>query len=178
MELDLFISLIDRIIKLLKTRSKKKQQFFDDVIESLYLELQPVVDDYFNIFRKILDMVRSKNDFHLIFRELERDRERLLQTRIKVKKMAEIIENEMDDKNIIKFTNDIWEFFRNVDDIYENPQYTKTRNILEKLELVSNGRMSENELIKFLENTIDDLELSWEAVSESYAVLRLNRFKP
>ena len=114
MELVLFISLLDRIINLVKQRSIRKQQFFDEIIDPLYLELQPVVDDYFHLFRESLQMVKNSNnydDLNNAVEKIRQNRNHLLQTRIKVREMADTIKNEVKDEKVVNFANDILKFF-------------------------------------------------------------------
>lgn len=60
--LDTFISLCEKIINLQKTKRENKQQVFKEIIEPLYVQLQPIAEDYKVIFRRARQLVIETPD--------------------------------------------------------------------------------------------------------------------
>jgi hypothetical protein len=182
MEVELFLSLLDRIINLVKQREIKKQQFFDKIIEPLFKELEPVVEDYFNLFRESLQMVRNSHnydDLNNAVEKIRRNRNHLLQTRIKVREMADTIKNEVKDEKVVNFANDILKFFNSSKaEVPVDPKFISLgARLLELCDYVMTEKLSGDQLIIFLENELKNLESSWEAISKSHAMLRLENYK-
>jgi len=91
---------IDKFINLLKRADRDKQQLFKEFVEPLFVELQPVVDDYFTLFLRSRELVRNeqKQNLKKAVEEIVRARDHLLRTRIKIIALATTAEKEINDK--------------------------------------------------------------------------------
>lgn len=98
--IEAFLRVIDKFINLLKRADRDKQQLFKEFVEPLFVELQPVVDDYFTLFLRSRELVRNeqKQNLKKAVEEIVRARDHLLRTRIKIIALATTAEKEINDK--------------------------------------------------------------------------------
>ena len=54
-----FLSLIDRIISLIKARETRRRDYFEKIIDPLYTQFRPLGENYINLFREAEDALRS-----------------------------------------------------------------------------------------------------------------------
>jgi hypothetical protein len=112
--LTLFLSLIDRLIKLVELRQTDKKQLFNDVVEPLFTQLQPVVDDYFSLFRRArlsAEKSRNNDDLQQAVEEIRTQRENLVHARLAVVQFAETLQSQVHDKRVAQFAHKVERFF-------------------------------------------------------------------
>ena len=194
-EIDIFLTVIDKFINLLKKRAQNKQQLFKEFIEPLFNELQPIVDDYFILFRKSRDLVRkshnNEQDLKKAVEEIRIARECLLSARIKVIALSTTAEKEIKDKKVVDFCQKIAGFFFGTQ-VYEGQKKTShAGHLVELLDYVVEGKsaisanilegkldkeelkLDKEGLLTYINSTLKNLENSFVAIAQSYASLRI-----
>jgi len=193
--LDTFVTLADRILNLQKTRFQDKKNFFDEIIQPLFEELEPVVSNYIDIFRKAkkATYLSSLQQLRDAIEHLEEGREVMLMTRIKVLQMAYQIMYFSNDEEVRYFVHRINSFF------YESAalsRHSRTLNFLEDLKLIERSWENQNErelkwiqagtnkarklrqeeeqeIAMFIDYTLVQLESSWSDIARSYGRLKI-----
>ncbi len=177
-EIDVFLTLLDKLVDVLKKKNKNKQQLFKEFIEPLFTELQLVVDDYFALFRKSRDLIRkshkNKQELKKAIEEIRLARERLLSTRIKVITLATIAQEKINDKKVVDFCQKIVNFFF-ATQIHKSKQEKTSHasQLVELLDYVVEGKLDKEELLVYIDKTLKNLENSFVAIAQSYASLRI-----
>src|SRR5690349_13368703 len=112
LSVETFWKLLDHSIDAIKSQKQSKADLFNNVIDPLFIEFRPVVDDYFNLFRRTKQKVINSNRENLweAIAEVRDNREALLQSRIKVREMAEIVSTTYHDVKISSFADKILDF--------------------------------------------------------------------
>lgn len=170
-----FPGFLDELIKLIKLKERNRASFFKEIIEPLFLELQPVVDDQFRLVRRARTLATngSNNDFQDAINELRDARESLLQQRIKVRAMAKTMQEEYKDHRIKSFATKIEKFFYSTG-AKRFRKASDTRYIVGLFDYVmENNEIPRNELIERISRLLLVMEDNWIAIAQSYASLRL-----
>jgi hypothetical protein len=172
-----FTALADRIINLEKAQLQNKQQVFKEVVEPLFVELQPVVDNYVSLFRKAKKSVVESSSENLwdAVSEIREARESMILNRIKVREMASIIQETYKDKKITDFAQKVDGFFYRT--ICERKLGVKGKSYAKELvdlcDYVIKRDMDKGELIKFIDDALRSMEESWVAIAQTYASVRI-----
>ena len=111
--LDTFIGVMERIINLEKTKIQNKQQVFKEIIEPLFIELQPVVDNYVTLFKKAKQSVSENKQSNIweAVQEIRESRDAMILSRVKVREMANRIQEAYNDKKVTDFAKKDDRFF-------------------------------------------------------------------
>jgi hypothetical protein len=175
----LFLSLIDRIIDLVKLRETDRRQLFKEIIEPLFIQLQPVVDDYFSIFRRaraaITTAKGSQDALTEATTEIRQNREKMLYARRQVTQMAQEIELHVRDVRVAEFSAKVARFF------YSTDHPRKMSNSAEVTDLctyVLNANVEKGVIVEFVDETLRNLEDRWVASARCYAALRIHCMAP
>jgi hypothetical protein len=183
--LGLFKVVTEQVSELVKSRKTDSQQLFSDIVEPLFAQLQPVADNYFELFRHartLFDQGRSKTSLAKAASEIRRDREKMLQVRRQVTEMAEQIEQEIKEDRVVDFAFAVQRFFTSIAPPDEPPAPTKAppasaaATLVNLTDPLSNVRATKKDVIEYIDSTLAKLEDDWVAIASSYARVRL-RFK-
>src|SRR5258706_7018227 len=169
-----FINLADGIINLEKTKLQNKQQAFKEIIEPLFIELQTVVDNYVNLFKKAKQSIAesSQKDLSVAVREIREARESMILNRIKVRELANRIQEVYNDKKIIDFALKVQEFFyRTI--VQKQTKMSYAKELVDLFEYVAKNDMDKSDLIEFMNDALKNMENSWVAIAQSYALVRI-----
>lgn len=181
--IEAFLRVIDKFINLLKRADRDKQQLFKEFVEPLFVELQPVVDDYFTLFLRSRELVRNeqKQNLKKAVEEIVRARDHLLRTRIKIIALATTAEKEINDKKITDFCQKVVRFFFSTQSFEGGKLYIEATShaarLIELLDYVVEGRLDKGELLAYIDRTLKNLENSFVAIAQSYASLRIRCLK-
>lgn len=175
---DIFLKLVEQIIELIKLKHHNRQQFFKEIVEPLFIELQPVVDDYILLFRRARELAStgSTEDFNASLEEIRSAREKLLNRRIKVREMAFIVRSQYDDGRIKGFTDKVEQFFFSTGKPSEKISHGK--KLVDLCDYVTEGNVTRENLLSFINHTLKNLENRWVMISQSYASLRIHCLNP
>lgn len=108
-----FLQIVEKVTKLGGQKKKKRRQLFQDIVEPLFIELQPVVDDYFLLFQRAQKLIKTigQEEMESALSEVAAHRNQLLQARSTVREMAIRLGEEIEDAQIVHFCSDIENFF-------------------------------------------------------------------
>jgi len=184
-----FLALIERLISLTQIHEQNRRDLFRNIVEPLFVELQPLVDDYFKLFadtRDIAEKTAASDMFHAVA-EIRKRREAMLHLRRKTVVMAETVAAEVKDKKTSEFAKRVAGFFfcsqlegpvpTSVEPQRRVPKSGPAR-LVELLDLVNREHIFKEEAMNELALTQKQLEDSWVAIAQSYAVLRLRALRP
>jgi hypothetical protein len=174
--LDAFIKLADRIINLEKTKREDKQQAFKEIVEPLFVQLQPVAENYIAIFRKAKQNLieNSDNDLSKILDEIRGLREEMQLTRSTVTTMAMQIHKMYKDSDISEFAGRIMEFFDVSITGESSFRATYSMGLVRRIEIVMAHRGEKKILNDYINYTLDILEEHWDRIGKSYARVKIN----
>jgi len=168
-------TLSDRIKNIKDSHIQNRQQAFEKIIQPLFFELKPVVDNYFILFReaKHLAAKSSVDDLGVSVQKIRDSRDALLRIRIEVREMANSMSQIYNDKKIIEFARKVDGFF------YRTVCERKIRGKSYALELVDffdyvhKKDIEKSVLISFIDSALANMETSWVAIAQSYATLSI-----
>jgi len=55
-----FLTLIDRIISLIKARETKRREYFEKIIDPLYTQFKPLAENYLKLFHEAQEAIQSR----------------------------------------------------------------------------------------------------------------------
>lgn len=110
---DLLLKAVDKAIQLLTFRTESRRRVFKELVEPLFRDLEPVVEDYFSLFSKSIEEVKAakNSEVHLAVRNIRELREQMLVARIKVQQLAETINKTSNDPRLADFATRILAIF-------------------------------------------------------------------
>jgi hypothetical protein len=185
--LSTFTALVDRIVKLEKNGKENKQQVFKEIIEPLYLQLQPVAENYDMIFREAGLYVSNNSTTRLdvFLSNIRASQEKMRLTRASIRTMAFQIQKSYNDEIFQNFALNVLRFFdaamygKGIElDENLNLVITKTRstilmNLINKASITSSER---DELRLYIFESIGAIEQAWFEIGESYANAKIYCF--
>lgn len=178
--LDLFLSLIDRLIAIAKLRETDRQRLFKEIVEPLFQQVQPAVDDYCLLFRRarisVEEAQRSQKSLAGAVSEIRQNRERMLEARRMVVQLAEEIENSVRDREVAEFCEKVAKFFFSTQQVTE--RWSGPRELVELCDLVLNKKLDKGALVSHIDGSLRRAEESWIAIAQSYAHLRVRCLAP
>ena len=107
---DDFFKIVDTIIHELKSKSVTRKNLFTKVVEPLFRNIEPIVDDYFEVFRKTLRMAKSEKDWEQGLALIRSRRKKMFTARNKVRQMI-ISLRDFENENLNNFSISILSFF-------------------------------------------------------------------
>jgi hypothetical protein len=178
--LTLFLNLIDKIIALVKLRQSDRQQLFKEVVEPLFVQVQPVVDDYFAIFRSAqvsVTKAKSRAALAKAVVEIRDNREKMLHVRRQVRELAIQIREHVKDKHVVAFSNKVAHFFYSSEYVTGNSGSGPSR-LVELCDYVMLNDLDKDLILHYVLNTLRQCEERWVAIAATYASIRINSMTP
>jgi NADPH-dependent glutamate synthase beta subunit-like oxidoreductase len=201
--LDAFIRLAERIINLEKTKFQDQRLVFDEIIKPLFVELEPIAQNYLAFFRKARQLVvdknrRSsewgieiagnklipeniKNELQEMAHYMKEERDAMIMVRVKVTEMAHQIKERTKSVEMAEFADAVDAFFFNSPGNLPEvklPRDSKATEFLEKLNQSISSDYNEKDLIKYIDRVLLKLENSWGDIARSYGKLRIQLVSP
>lgn len=184
-----FISIVDRIISLVKAKKRRKRELFLEVVEPLFTELQPVVDNYFEFFRKSRSLIKKTGKAQLpeVIEQLVDFREELLVARIKVTEMASVVQEKVPHLPVVVFVNHISAFFYpdrirhefavpGLPPVRRTDQHSKSthrKQLIDFLRYVDQVQLPKRVLSTYIDHALERMESDWADIAQEYAHLRI-----
>jgi hypothetical protein len=177
---EIFLKLIDQLIEIVNIRQKQKKELFYEVVEPLFNQLQPIVDDYFSLFRQARSLIDDPKIPGEGAKELRKRREEMLRIRLQVRQLAVAIFENVSEKSIVEFAQNVDRFFFSTNLTLQTGSYGEY--LIDLVDYIAYDTLSEkaknllNEGYTFetyVNEVLKKLEIQWIAISRSYAVARM-----
>ena len=177
---DAFLGLVDSVIDLIRARSLTRRQWFEDIIEPLFREFEPVADDYFALFRHAGVLVKNGAAPGLAeaIGEIRSRREAMMLARAKVISLARAIDGGARDPKIRAFGSKLVGFFFSSKVPYGMRSLSRGQELVEICDYVLEDKTDHSQLQQFIDGTLKQLEQSWMAVVQAYATARVHCLRP
>jgi len=171
-----FVTLLEKIVDLMRQRKVAREQTFNTVIDPLFVEVAPVVADYFSLFRQARDLLRESESVSDDMITLIRSRrEEFLFGRIEIRSQVEAIGANTNDQDLIGFS-------RSIGALFYSSEFTEPdsfgEHLVEVLEQCADSHVEYDDAAGWMHCVIRNLESNWAEVVRSYAVLRLKYVSP
>jgi hypothetical protein len=170
-----FLALIDRIISLVRERETKRREYFEKIVEPLYIQFKPLGEDYLNLFRDPQEAIKnSKKQRRVrVVSAVKKKRDEFAAARAQLRALLEACERnatKKKDKELTEFIAAMAGFFQ--------PMVLSTRFPSIGRELVNffelwAGPDSNTIIEKYLPAAAARLEASWYEISGRYMELKL-----
>lgn len=172
---DLFLKAVDKVIQLASIRKKNKREFFAQIVEPLFRELEPVIDDYYAFFSDSLSLLQEAGHGNIatVVVKVREMRGKHLLARLKVRELAKSLEESSRDEKIANFGASVCAIFEAAPHRPGRWKMSKSIEFLELFELVSENRISRTSLVRALKDSKDEIAIQWIAIVQSYGYLRL-----
>jgi hypothetical protein len=181
--LDAFIKLADRLINLEKAKLQNRQTLFKEFVKPLFEELEPVASNYMDFFRKARRTINRStlNNLRNVVDKIKNEREAMSMARTKVREMAKEIEESINDQEVVEFAKAVKDFFYSTPVLqkkfFQNKK-SKSRALVRALENVAARKTGKENLIVYIDNTLENLEASWVSIVRSYEKLKIHSIVP
>ena len=109
-EVDGFLDLVDGVVQEVQLKQVARKELFDKIVEPLFKSIEPVVDDYFRVFRKAYKLAKSEEDWEKGLELIRSRREQMFQARNKVRQMVMLL-RDFDNQQLNNFSISILSFF-------------------------------------------------------------------
>ncbi len=168
--LDNLLSLLDRIVQFGKFRVEGRRRQFKEIVEPLFNELQPLVDDYFVLFRDSYELVQNSpaNELQSAVEKIRANREKLLRARTQVVGFAKAIKEESKDQRLVSFAERVVTFFYMTSHIEKPEHKSASAYMVELCDLVMSDNLPKGLLLKYIQRTLNKLQTSWMSIVQSY----------
>jgi hypothetical protein len=171
-----FVAVIERLIQLLSIRTRSRREVFKEIVDPIYKQLIPVVEEYYAMLCVTRDALeRGKAaDITRITADLRARRDQILLARAGAMALAQAAEAAASDAHLIAFCKKVKELFqspRSRDDGLR--RMSPSRYAILMLESVLDGTCGRQETIRFLSQMIISFRSRWIAVTEAYAAFML-----
>lgn len=168
--LEAFINLAERIISTEKSKRDDKRLVFKEIIEPLFVQLQPVAENYIEMFRKARQRVVESQDGELwtAIDEIRELREKMQLARISIRKMTIQMYDMYEDEKIRDFAERISMFF-----FASLQSRARSDELVEFFEEVIATRKDKSILAKYLDDALNELVRCWNRIGESYATAKI-----
>jgi len=193
--LGLFKVVTEQVTELVKSRKTDRQELFSDIVEPLFVQLQPVADNYFDLFRHARELLEKgpsekealADPASAIRRDREAsairsDREKMLQLRRQVTEMAGQIQQEIKEDRVVDFALAIQRFFTSVAPDPPPPGTEQMGSPAAYLVMLadpfSSAIATEQDVIQYIDRTLAKMEDDWAAIAGCYARVRLHLKTP
>ncbi len=174
-----FLDLINAIIKFLQLQKTNRKEVFDNIVKPLFDELQPVVDDYFKLFRDAKkELQTGQADVALAAKRIRERREALLIARVRVREMADAVCLGVADKYVRKFASHVVSlFFCTQHDV--KGRTSGSRRLVDLCDMVTNdpALLDKAIILAFIDRTLEKLESDWLAIAQSFGHAKIRLLK-
>ena len=176
---ELLLKAIDKAIQLFTVRVESKRRVFKEIVEPLFRDLEPVVENYFLIFNGSIEVVKAAKPGELqeAVAKIKALREQMLVARVKVQQLADTIASTSKDKQLLEFSNRVLALFYCTR--HSSSKASRSTVFVELLDdlLVSDLGLVKGHLVDSIQRTKDEIAHAWLRVSQTYAGLRLESVK-
>lgn len=190
--IDGFLQLLDRLIDLLEAKKKRKRELFSEIIEPIFNEVQPVVDEYFKFFqhaRQRLQKARAA-DYRRLVKELTKERKDFHSVRVKVTHLTKAIREQTRLEQVKEFAKAVEELFdatviskptreqpvakrQGSKPILRSP-VTGRKELIDRLEKAREIPVEKEVLLRYIDDALEAIGEAFSKVAAQYATLRLN----
>ena len=178
--LSTFLDIFQKAFGLIEKRRDQKRRLFEEIVEPIYAQLSPVVEEYYEFFRGCRDEF-SQTDFKnwpAVLRERKKKREEIVLARNTVLGMISPFlskerkhDRKLDDL-LYRFAYGIGRFFYASDDLPDRSIVTSFFEYIDSLIERRDERYKQN-AIREIESVLLTLEYEWRSISENYGELRV-----
>ena len=175
--LDAFIKLADRIINIEKLKREDKKQVFKEIIEPLFLQLQPVAESYTSLFRTAKQSIVESPESELwaTIKKIRELREQTNLARITVRSMAHQVAALYKDEKISNFTDEINMFFyASIIPLPDKKALSRSEELIEMLERSIISGDGKTAMINHINDTLRGHEWTWAEVGKSYTAIKID----
>ena len=175
MTITTLLALWEKAMGLLRSGQLSREKRFREIIEPMFREMEPVVDDYFKLFvdaRRRLDTTK-KGQVSEALSTLRSHREAMLVARVKVRSMADAIAECSKERVVRQFCGAIANFFDSgVFTWQRNP--SAARVLVDLLEQLDSGDIEQQIILEYVKETLRNMERRWENIANAYARARVH----
>jgi len=178
-----FLQALDTIRELIGARRVQREAVFREVVEPLFRQLEPVVDDYFGIFRETRDALLSGDPDRVdrLLADVRALRDKMATERMAVRETARVLQEQASDEGVVEFADALrrffyWTSFARLDPVSSGYRSAST-DLLHLLE-TRGTQYSDGQVLLEVNRAITNLEDAWESIARSYARLRLRFLAP
>jgi hypothetical protein len=110
--MEIFLKLIDRLIQLVRARSLHRKQLFNEIVQPIYEDLEPIAKDYFELFHFVISRLESESSTREELADLTKERSlQFVALRRKLQEAAQVVAGRIEDERIVEFANAVTSFF-------------------------------------------------------------------
>lgn len=168
---------LDRTLEVALRRSSRADLW--RTVEPLIAELEPIVDDYFRLFRAARRALSAPEpDLAAATAEIRDRRAELLTARIRVREWARALREEGHDRRLNTFADSIVRFFYSSEFMVGGKSKSAGGVLVDLLEYAAEGKADRDALDQYIRETLQLLEERWVAIAQTYARLKVHCQSP
>jgi hypothetical protein len=162
------LAIIDRIVALINAREKQHDTLVKEIVEPLFKEIEPIVQDSVQIMRNARDLLANPSTEQFSVLVLQQQRERLLLARQKLRMLIGVYQESSRNQEVTAF-------LENVESCLLAPGSSMPIRDSPIFQLISGleGRFpNTSDAKEYVERSISDLESAWHETVRAYAVIK------
>jgi hypothetical protein len=186
-----FLKELDKVWTIIDTKTEERAEVATEVVEQLFNEMKPLVDDYFDLFRSARSALTAKRGWlgfssSVAAENIRKRREALLTTRVRVREWANAIRESTPDRALANFAASIGNFFlgsivvevgfRSFGSSFR--YHSGGAKLVDLFEAFQDRTVSKGELHEYISKTLTALEERWQKVARHYAFLKSRSTQP
>jgi hypothetical protein len=174
--LEAFINLAERIIRVEKIKREDKKQVFKEIIEPLFVQFQPVAENYLEMFRKTRQRVVETPAHELLtaIDEIRELRGKMQFARHETNRMARQMSVMYKDEKILDFSANVERFF--LASLYPTDgglRPTRSEEFVQLFMNVVTRKEDKSVLIQYIDDALESLVAIWNDIAQSYAAAKI-----
>lgn len=170
-----FLSVLEKARDLLAGRRSNTERLFDEVVDPIFNDLQPVVDDYVALFSSALselDEAQDQSGVDIALENLRSNRQKMFTARATVRALVFEMTEGLRDRKLRSFLEDVSKVFRSTDDPLLG-KMSRSQEIESLLKILEYDNLKKDEVSHRIRETLQQIERAFVASAQSHAHLRV-----
>ncbi len=107
-----YLELIDRIVRLIKSGDERNKNIFNDIVNPLFHDLQPIVDDMLKMFHQATKLLQFSTELSKCIEILQSHRSGMLLARTNIREMTKVLQDKFSLAVLNEFLNSVELIFK------------------------------------------------------------------
>lgn len=180
MVIDLFVKLIEGLTKVMEHLRNDRRQLFSEIVDPMYQQLQPVIDDYYSSFYEARDSVKAAKTPEALAAAIEsirERRERTLLARLTIRGLIEEMQSRIKDDHVRHFARQVLRFFY-CTEISLGHRSSVMNSFVELCDYVQKNDLDKALLVEYVGEALQSMVDASSAIASTYSAVRLHCLCP
>jgi hypothetical protein len=180
MLIDTFMKLIEELVKIAEHRRNDRRQLFSEIVEPMYQQLLPVIDEYYALFfeaKAMLEKARTGPALEKAVHAIRDRREATLHARVTIRGLIEEMERGIKDDHVKHFANQVSKFFYSTE-VARVRKMSVMHSFVELCDYVQKSDLDKRLLMDYVSEALKHMVENSAAIASTYSAVRLHCLCP